>query len=195
MRNLQTRLIRATAVAAGAYVAYRAALAFARRYDFHNRLVVITGASRGLGLVLARQLADEGAALVLCARDEAELAMAAADLRERTSFVATYASDLARPDEITGLFARIRREVGSVDVLINNAGIIQVGPVETMMLSDYQRAMALHFWAPLICTELVLPDMRRRRDGRIVNISSIGGQLAVPHLGPYCASKFALNGF
>jgi short-subunit dehydrogenase len=194
MRDSHKHLIRAGTVAAGAYAAYRTALAFSRRYDFRNRLVVITGASRGLGLVLARQLADEGAALVLCARDEVELGLAAADLRDRTSFVATYTCDLSKPDEIANLFARIRREVGSIDVLINNAGIIQVGPVETMTLDDYKQAMAVHFWAPLICTELVLPDMRRRGEGRIVNISSIGGEIGVPHLAPYCASKFALNG-
>jgi short-subunit dehydrogenase len=194
MRDSHEKMVRAAAVAAGAYAAYRAVLMFSRRYDFHNRLVVITGASRGLGLVLARQLADEGAALVLCARDEVELAVAAAELRQRTSFVATYSADLSELDQITSLFTRIRREVGSVDVLINNAGVIQVGPVETMTLKDYERAMRLHFWAPLICTELVLPDMRRRAEGRIVNISSIGGEIGVPHLTPYCASKFALNG-
>ena len=188
------RLIRNVAITAGAYAAVRTALAFSRRYDFRNRLVVITGGSRGLGLVLARQLADAGAALVLCARDAEELAVAAEELRRRASFVATYTCDLSQADEITALFARIRREIGSVDVLINNAGIIEVGPVETMTLDDYEQAMAVHFWAPLICTELVLPDMRRRGEGRIVNISSIGGQIGMPHMVPYSASKFALNG-
>jgi len=165
-----------------------------RRYDFQNRLVVITGGSRGLGLLLARQLAEEGAALVLCAREDEELAKAAEELRQRASFVATYPCDLTDADDIAKLFARIRREIGSVDVLINNAGIINVGPVETMNIDDYQEAMAVHFWAPLLCIEHVLPDMRRRGEGRIVNISSIGGQIGVPHLIPYCASKFALNG-
>jgi short-subunit dehydrogenase len=188
------RLIRNVAITAGAYAAIRAALAFSRRYDFHNRLVVITGASRGLGLVLARQLADAGAALVLCARDAEELAVAADELRQRASFVATYTCDLSQADEVTALFARIRREVGSVDVLINSAGVIEVGPVETMTPNDYRQAMAVHFWAPLICIERVLPDMRRRGEGRIVNIASIGGQIGTPHMVPYSASKFALNG-
>src|SRR6478752_1169233 len=189
-----SRLIRNIAITAGAYAAVRTALSFSRRYDFRNRLVVITGGSRGLGLVLARQLADAGAALVLCARDAEELEVAARELRQRTSFVATYTCDMSQADEITALFRRIRREVGSVDVLINNAGIISVGPMESMNLDDYERSMAVHFWAPLICTELVLPDMRRRGEGRIVNISSIGGEVGVPHMAPYSASKFALNG-
>jgi NAD(P)-dependent dehydrogenase (short-subunit alcohol dehydrogenase family) len=169
-------------------------MSWMRRYDFQNRLVVITGGSRGLGLLMARQLAEEGAALVICARDDEELDNAVEELEERAPFVAAYECDLTQPYEITRLFERIHREVGSVDVLINNAGVIQVGPMETMTLEDYQQAMAIHFWAPLLCSEQVLPDMRRRGQGRIVNISSIGGKFAVPHLLPYCASKFALVG-
>jgi short-subunit dehydrogenase len=187
--------VTAAAIGAGAYAAARAAMAISWRYDFENRLVVITGGSRGLGLVIARQLADEGAALVLCARDTDELATAAEELDSRSRYVATYTCDLTQPPEIKSLFERIRREVGSVDVLINNAGIMQVGPEETMTLTDYHQAMMTHFWAPLFCSEQVIPEMRRRQEGRIVNISSIGGEIGVPHMAPYCASKFALNGW
>jgi short-subunit dehydrogenase len=179
---------------AAAYGATRMAASWLRQYDFRNRLVAITGGSRGLGLLLARHLADEGAALVLCARDDEELANAENELRGRASFVATFACDLTKPDEMARLFNRIRHEVGSVDVLINNAGVIQVGPFETITHEDYEQAMAVHFWAPLFCSEQVLPDMRRRGHGRIVNIASIGGKIAVPHLLPYSASKFALIG-
>ncbi|HEX5472187.1 MAG TPA: SDR family oxidoreductase [Lacipirellulaceae bacterium] len=179
---------------AGAYGVARAGIAAARRFDFRNRLVVITGGSRGLGLLLARRLADEGAALVLCAREKKELAIAAEELQPRCPFVVTYTTDLTQKADVNELFDRIRREVGSVDVLINNAGIIQVGPAETMSEADFARAMAIHFWAPLLCMERVLPDMRRRGEGRIVNISSVGGQIAVPHLASYCASKYALSG-
>src|SRR4051812_9987110 len=118
MRHSWNRILRNAALIAGSYAAVRTAIAFSRRYDFRNRLVVITGGSRGLGLLLARQLADEGAALVLCARDEEELTIAANELRERATFVATYNCDLSAPDEIAQLFARIRRQIGSVDVLI-----------------------------------------------------------------------------
>jgi NAD(P)-dependent dehydrogenase (short-subunit alcohol dehydrogenase family) len=85
-------------------------------------------------------------------------------------------------------------QLGEVDVLVNNAGAIAVGPLETMTLEDYARAMAVHFWGPLYTITEVLPAMRRRRSGRIVNISSIGGKIGVPHLVPYSASKFALAG-
>src|SRR4051794_17163878 len=183
-----------SALLLGGYAAMRGAIALSRRYSFRDRLVVITGASRGLGLLMARRLADEGAYLVLCARDAEELAVVEEELNDRAPFVATYVCDLADPDDIAKFFERIRREIGSVDVLINNAGIMEVGPAETMTIEDYQEAMAVHFWAPLLCIEHVLPDMRRRGDGRIVNISSIGGEIGVPHMAPYCASKFALIG-
>src|SRR4051794_14414271 len=100
------RILRNGAVIAGSYAALRTAIAFSRRYDFRNRLVVITGGSRGLGLLLARQLADEGAALVLCARVAEELAAAAQELRKRAPFVASYTCDLSVPHEIAKLFAR-----------------------------------------------------------------------------------------
>ena len=195
MRNSWRRILIKAACLAGAYAATRTAIAVSRRYDFRNRLVVITGGSRGLGLVLARRLADEGAALVLCARDRDELAVAAKELSRRATFVGTYVCDLSQAVEIDNLFARIRREIGSVDVLINNAGMIEVGPIELMTADDYERAMAVHFWAPLLCTEHVLPDMRRRGEGRIVNISSIGGEIGCAAYGSGIrVSKFALNG-
>jgi NAD(P)-dependent dehydrogenase (short-subunit alcohol dehydrogenase family) len=89
---------------------------------------------------------------------------------------------------------RIVDEHGHIDVLINDAGVITVGPREHMRAYDFERAMDTHFWGPLYAMELVIPIMRRRGHGRIVNISSIGGRVAFPHLLPYSASKFALVG-
>jgi short-subunit dehydrogenase len=88
----------------------------------------------------------------------------------------------------------VKRRYGPIDVLVNNAGTITVGPMEVMTLADYEQAMNLHFWAPLHMMLAVLPEMRQRGEGRIVNIASIGGRLSVPHLLPYSASKFALVG-
>jgi short-subunit dehydrogenase len=85
--------------------------------------------------------------------------------------------------------------LGPIDVLINNAGVIEVGPAETMAVSDYEEAMATNFWGMVYPTLQVLPSMRERGGGRIVNITSIGGKLGIPHLLPYSASKFAALGF
>jgi short-subunit dehydrogenase len=165
-------------------------------YDFAGKSVVITGGSRGLGLTIARELADEGARLTLVARDEEELAHAADDLQTRQPFadVYTIAADLRRRADAERTMAQVQEHVGRVDVLVNNAGIIQVGPLDHMKLADYEDAMNTHFWAPLYLTLAALPLMRRQGEGRIVNISSIGGRVSVPHLVPYSASKFALVG-
>jgi short-subunit dehydrogenase len=82
-----------------------------------------------------------------------------------------------------------------IDILINNAGTVEVGPIQHFQLKDFDREMRLHFWAPYILQFLVVPQMRTKGGGRIVNISSIGGRVAVPHMAPYSASKFALAGF
>jgi short-subunit dehydrogenase len=180
--------------AAGAYVAYRVLTMQMRRYDFRNRVAVVTGGSRGLGLLLARRLAAEGAQVAICARKEQELNRAGQELRDRGADVLQYQCDLTDPAQLEDFFATVRYDMGPVDVLINNAGLMQVGPVETQTERDVEEAMAIHFWAPLRAIEQVAPDMIRRGHGRIVNISSIGGKVAVPHMLPYCASKFALSG-
>ncbi len=88
-----------------------------------------------------------------------------------------------------------KRSFSKIDILINNAGTIEIGPLAHMQLKDFDRAMRLHFWAPFILYLLVAPHMRAKGGGRIVNISSIGGKIAVPHMAAYAASKFALAGF
>lgn len=163
--------------------------------DFAGRCVVITGGSRGLGLVLARQLAAEGARLCLIGRDEAGLTRARAQLVSKGAHdVMTVRCDIRRRADVRIAMDRIFGEWPAVDVLINNAGVIQVGPLEHMTHEDFENAMATHFWGPLHLIQEIVPSMRRRAFGRIVNIVSIGGRIAVPHLAPYSASKFALAG-
>jgi NAD(P)-dependent dehydrogenase (short-subunit alcohol dehydrogenase family) len=195
LERSQTQVLALTAAAIGAYLAVRAA--GARRYDFNDKVVVITGGSRGLGLVLARQLARDGARLVLLARDDEELQRAAADLRDRVPDVEVLAvqADVRKRYDVERAVALVIERFGRVDAAINNAGIIQVGPTDHMAPSDYDDAMNTHFWGPLHVSLAVIPHMRRQRSGRIVNVSSIGGRIAVPHMVPYSASKFALSGF
>jgi NAD(P)-dependent dehydrogenase (short-subunit alcohol dehydrogenase family) len=163
--------------------------------SFDGRVVVLTGGSRGLGLVMARMLVDEGAKLVLLARDLSELERAREDLETSgRGEVMTIRCDVRRRADVRAAIDTVLDQWRSVDVLINNAGVIQVGPLEHMTEEDFENAMATHFWGPLHLILEIAPVMRHRRFGRIVNISSIGGKIAVPHLAPYCASKFALTG-
>src|ERR1044072_6207850 len=176
---------------------YLAARAIYRKfggYDFEGKTVLITGGSRGLGLVLARGFAAEGANVAICARDPRELERARTDLVARGARVCAFPCDVTDRSQVKELVDVVTRHVGRVDVLVNNAGIIQVGPLELMTLEDFEQAMAVHFWGPLYATLAVLPQMRERREGRIVNIASIGGKVSVPHLVPYSARKFALGG-
>jgi NAD(P)-dependent dehydrogenase (short-subunit alcohol dehydrogenase family) len=163
-------------------------------YDFKDKVVLITGGSRGLGLVLAREFAREDSRLAICARDEDELNRARVDLESLGAEVMTHRCDVANRAEVMELVASVHDRFGGIDVLVNNAGIIQMGPIEVMTHEDFEKAMNAHFWGPLNTMMAVLPRMRARKSGRIVNISSIGGKVSVPHLVPYCASKFALTG-
>jgi short-subunit dehydrogenase len=165
------------------------------RYDLTGKVVLLTGGSRGLGLELARVLGRKGARLALLARDEEELARARDELRTAGAEVEIFGCDVRFQDQVQRAVREVVERFGRVDVLVNNAGIIQVGPAETMRVSDYQEAMDTHFFGPLFLVQTVLPDMRRRGEGRIVNISSVGGKVPTPHLLPYVASKFALVGW
>ena len=144
---------------------------------------------------MARKLAAQGARLVLMARDERELDRAKRLLDEEYGAeVFAVRCDVRRRADVRAGVDRILERWGHVDVLINNAGVIQVGPLEHMEHEDFENTMATHFWGPLHLMLELIPSMRRRGFGRIVNISSIGGRIAVPHLAPYSASKFALTG-
>lgn len=165
------------------------------RHTLRHKVAVITGGSRGLGLVLARHICAEGGSVALIARDPEELARAKADLAPRGGAVLTIECDLLDAAQIRAAVRQIIDRFGKIDILINNAGIIEVGPLEHMVREDFERAMRLHFWAPFELISQIVPEMRTWGGGRIVNISSIGGKVAVPHLAPYSASKFALIGF
>ncbi len=164
-------------------------------YPLREKVVLITGGSRGLGLVLARHICARGGNVALIARDAEELARAKSDLATRRSTVMTIQCDLLDSEQIQAAVRRVIDRFGKIDILINNAGIIEVGPLEHLMREDFERAIRLHFWAPFELISQIVPEMRIWGGGRIVNISSIGGKVAVPHMASYSASKFALTGF
>ena len=188
----------AAAVLAGRVV--KVALRQSRALDLSGKVVLITGGSRGLGLVLARLLAAQNAKVILCARDADELARAEANIVEfvpsvKPENIAAFVLDVIQEGGAEKAEAFARETFGPVDVLINNAGVISVGPLETMTAADFEKSLQTHFWGPYRMVQAVLPGMRARRLGRIVNIASIGGKVSIPHLVPYSTGKFALVGF
>ena len=172
------------------------ALRSRRAISFRDRVVVISGGSRGLGLVLARQLADEGAQLVLLARTAEDLETAANELEARTGrrpFVV--ACDVRERGAVEDAVAGAAEALGAPSVLIHDAGVIEVGPREHMDEADYREALGVHFWGAYYLTEAVLPHLPRDGSGRIGYVSSVAGRVAAPHLAPYSAGKHALVGY
>jgi NAD(P)-dependent dehydrogenase (short-subunit alcohol dehydrogenase family) len=169
-----------------------------------GQIVLITGGSRGLGLALADRYGRSGAKLILVSRNVDELTEARNTLLARGSVqssddVLLLPADLTDAAQAIMLIDHAISHFGRIDVLINNAGIIEVGPVENQPIAAYRRAMATNFFAALHTTHAALPHLLARNrihgDAAIVNIASIGGKFAMPHMLPYVASKFALVGF
>jgi NAD(P)-dependent dehydrogenase (short-subunit alcohol dehydrogenase family) len=190
---VSTRLLARVGTAAALATIGYALVQRARRWDLRGRTVLVTGGSRGLGLCIARELTRVGARVAICGRDEATLDRARCEL-ERHGLVVALRCDMRVREDVDLLVKEVGARLGPIDALVNNAGLVTVGPVEAMEVQDFADAMDTNFWGPLHAIRAVLPEMRRRRTGRIVNIASIGGMIAMPHLLPYSASKFALVG-
>jgi len=174
-------------------------------------VVVVTGGSRGLGLAIASRFAagsatQRPARLVLASRNMAELQQAQEILLAQYAHLQPedfhlVAADLSKPEEAQRLIDEAIARYGRIDVLVNNAGIIDVGPIESQTLDIFERTMQVNFFAALYTTWAALPHLRRQiplagtTRASIVNIASIGGKMAVPHMLPYSAAKFALVGF
>ncbi|MDF9799837.1 short-subunit dehydrogenase [Catalinimonas alkaloidigena] len=198
MNDTQKKLIWTAASIAGIALA-RMLTHKHRSIDLTQKVVLITGGSRGLGLEIARLMVKEGAKVAICARDKGELKKAKEDLDELaatygTDGVYTVVCDLTKTNQLHDMLGRVKKHFGAVEVLINNAGVIQIAPEEEMEKKEYEEAMNIHFWAPYHLMEALLPEMKKKREGRVVNIASLAGKVVVPHLAPYSASKHALVG-
>ena len=186
----------ATRFALAAAFAYAAAKVAGRwrKADLRGEVAVIVGGSRGLGLMIARELAAAGCRLVIGARDVDQLRVAQRDLEARGAEVLIWPCDVGNRRDIDLLVAEAGERFGRIDILVNVAGLIQVGPAESMTIDNFRDAFAVNFWGPLHAMDAVIAQMQERGHGRIVNITSIGGELPVPHLLPYVAAKAGLAG-
>jgi len=183
----------ATAFSAGAIAAVAISRHRARNhYDLSGRTVLITGGARGLGFALAREFGRRGARLFLVSRTAADLERARERLDPFAASVDVFVCDVRDSSAVQRTVERIVEQTGGIDVLVNNAGVIQMMPFEHAQDADFDESLQTHFWAPLHCIRASLPHMPS--GSRIVNIASIGGRVAVPHLLPYCCGKFALVG-
>lgn len=162
---------------------------------FEGEVVLITGGSRGLGYALVEEFARQGARIAICARHEHGLQAAYQKLTPQGVELFTVQCDVTRQEQVQAMVEQVTAHYGEINVLVNNAGIITVGPLEAQTQQDFEESMNVMFWGAYYTIMAVLPQMRARQDGHIVNITSIGGKVAVPHLLPYDSAKFALVGF
>lgn len=183
-----------SAAAAGVLFAAAKLAGKRERMSLSGKVVLITG-SRGLGLAIAQELGRCGARIALCARDIHELNRACEMLGRELIEAAPFAADITSESAIEPLIDNVIQRFGRIDILVNNAGAITIGPLDSFTREDFEYAMNLMFWAGVNLSFAVLPHMRQRRSGTIVNITSVGGRVSIPHLLPYSCAKFAFVGF
>lgn len=153
------------------------------------------GASRGLGFIMANNLAERGHDVAICARNAETLEQAAEDLRVHGGSVLPITCDVTDAEDVEAFVAEVTREFGRIDVAIHVAGVIQVGPLEAATREHFEASINIMLWGPINMALAVLPGMRERRRGRIGVVTSIGGKLSPPRLLPYSTAKFGAVGF
>ena len=162
---------------------------------FREKIVIVTGASSGIGKALALRLADEGAWLALAARNAQRLDSLAWECQQRGSKAIAIPTDVADESQCRALIQRTQETYGRIDTLVNNAGIDVLSKLEDLPdLRLFKQVVDVNFYGTVHCTYYALPYLKETR-GRIVNISSLGGMLAIPLNTSYSASKFAMIGF
>lgn len=182
-------------VMAGSYYAVRALRTAFRLQSLRGKIVLITGGSKGLGMILARDFALAGARVAICARSIDELEKARSWIhKEAAAAILAVPCDVSHRDEVDRMIKHVQRVYGPIDILINNAGTIAVAPLEATTVEDFEKAQNIMFWGMLYPTLAVLPTMREKKSGQIVNITSIGAMISIPHMIPYSSAKFAALG-
>jgi short-subunit dehydrogenase len=158
--------------------------------DVRGKVVLITGASEGIGAATATLLAARGAKVALAARSIDKLTALAREFDD--GFAVRV--DMTQPDSITAMVEAVVQKYGRIDVLVNNAGRALRARVADINLEDFQSIVNLNVYGPLLAMQAVIPQMRRQGGGSIVNVSSNVSKMAIPTIGAYAATKYALNG-
>lgn len=156
-----------------------------------GKVIVITGGTSGLGFALMQKLLKEKSKISLCARDEDDLQK----LKSNYPAAFTMKCDVGDKAQVFDFIQKTIQHFGRIDIVINNAGIIMVGPMESLKREEYEKAMDVMYWGIVNTTLAVVPHMKENGYGQIVNITSVGGKVSIPHLLPYSAAKFAAVGF
>ena len=157
-------------------------------------VALVTGGSRGIGLAIARRLTKLGALVCICGRDAAHLEAAAAELKRDGAKILAVPADVSRASDIRNLVEKAQRELGPIEILINNAGTYRSGPIHQLAESDWDVVLDTNLKSVFLVSGAVIPYMIERKRGHIINISSLAGKNAFAGGGIYCASKWGLQG-
>ena len=163
-------------------------------YDFEDKTVIITGGSEGVGAATARKFAEHGANLILVARSKRNLERIAEELRGKTR-VEIVAMDVSDTDACLNLFKKAEFEFGNINVLVNNAGYHERGPVESVSVEDLSAMIDVNLKAPIILCKIAIKYLKQAGGGAIINVASLAGRTPVPRAATYSATKFGLRAF
>ena len=163
--------------------------------DFKNQVVLITGASSGIGKETAIEFAKLGADIVLVARRKEKLELVANELKKFNVTTLVCPCDVSKKDQVKEMSEIVIEKFGSVDILVNNAGFAIYGSVNDLSIDDIESQMETNYFGMIYCIKNFLPSMLDKKSGHIVNVASVAASFGLPRVASYCASKFAMLGF
>jgi len=163
--------------------------------NYANKVVVITGASSGIGEESAVEFAKQKSKIVLVSRNKQNLEVVAEKIRKYNSEILIYPCDVSQKDQVEKMGRDILEKFGRIDILVNNAGFGIYSPIHESKIEEIESQMATNYFGMVYCTKAFLPKMLEQKSGHIVNVASVAASFGIPGIAPYCASKFAMLGF
>ena len=163
--------------------------------NFENKVVVITGASSGIGEATAEKFAKKGANLVLVARRKEKLEQVEKNLSQYSVRTLICVCDVSDKEQVKQMSQKVIDTFSKIDILVNNAGFVIYGKIEELSIEDIESQMKTNYFGTIYCTKSFLPHFLKQNSGHIVNVASVGGSFGVPGIASYCATKFAMLGF